>query len=58
MWFAQMTLWVEQDVCQTIQEMNKDVLLQKGQGIAQSPVKNLLDISISPDADVRAAAHR
>jgi hypothetical protein len=49
-WFAQMTLWVEQDVCQTIREMNKDVLLQKGQGIAQSPVKNLKWISISPDA--------
>ncbi len=48
-WFAQMTLWVEQDVCQTIREMNRDVVLQPNQGIAESPVKNLIDVTVSPD---------
>ena len=51
MWFAQMTLWVhiEQDVCRTIAEMNKDVVLKPGQGIQMSPVKNLLFVDINPD---------
>jgi hypothetical protein len=48
-WFAQMTLWVEQDVCEAIRVMNKNVKLEPGQGIQMSPVKNLIEVTISPD---------
>ena len=51
-WFAQMTLWVEQDVCAAIREINKNVLLQPNQGIAMSPVKNLIEVTINPNSQM------
>jgi hypothetical protein len=42
-WFGQMALWIEQDVCQAIHDVN-----QNAQGVAEAPVKNLMEVSLPP----------
>lgn len=43
-WYGQMTLWIEQDVCNTIRDVNKSA-----HGIEESGVKNLMEVALTPD---------
>ncbi|HEX8911192.1 MAG TPA: hypothetical protein VF796_02450, partial [Humisphaera sp.] len=43
-WYAQAALWVQQDVCRTIAEMNAD-----SADVTTSPVKHLFRLNVPPD---------
>jgi hypothetical protein len=44
MWYAQVALWIQQDVCRAISAMNKDSL-----SIPTSPIKHLISVDIHQD---------